>query len=82
MLDLTEMSGALTGTGTFAVEAGAGGTLAASGTVRSDSLHLQIVFLFDPRFTALEPDTAGFQRVLVARDTILGMLTRPGLWKA
>jgi hypothetical protein len=75
---LTENSGALTGTGTFAVEAGAGGTVAVSGSVRSDSLHLQVVFKFDPRFTTLQPDTAAFEGVLVARDTINGTLTHAG----
>ena len=77
-IGLTETAGALTGTGTFAREAGAGGTLTAFGSVRHDSLHLQVVFIFDPRFTAVQPDTALFEGLLVARDTISGTLTRAG----
>jgi hypothetical protein len=69
---LTESAGVVTGTGTFAGEAAPGGALAISGSIRNDSLHLQVVFLFDPRF-GLQPDTSSFDGVLSARDTINGM---------
>jgi len=69
----------VTGTGTFAGEAAAGGTLAVSGSVRNDSLRLQVVFIYGPRFTSLQPDTASFEGVLAARDTIDGTLTGRGV---
>ena len=72
---LTETAGVVTGTGMFSVEAGRGGTLAVSGSVRSDSLHLQVVFVPDPRSIGLLPDTTSFVGALVARDTIDGTLT-------
>jgi hypothetical protein len=71
---LTETSGVVTGTGTFAGEAAAGGSLVISGSVRHDSLHLQVVFVYNPRFTSIPPRTASFEGALVARDTIDGML--------
>lgn len=79
LIALTETSGVVTGTGTFAGEAAAGGTLAISGSARNDSLHLQVIFVFDPQFPGLPPDTTTFQGVLAARDTIDGTLTRAGL---
>jgi hypothetical protein len=79
LLVLTETGGALTGTGTFAGEASAAGTLAVSGSVRNDSLHLQIVFLPDPRFSGVPPDTTAFAGVLTARDTINGSFTGRGV---
>jgi hypothetical protein len=72
LMALTESAGVVTGTGTFAGEAAPGGALAISGSIRNDSLHLQVVFLFDPRF-GLQPDTSSFDGVLSARDTINGM---------
>jgi hypothetical protein len=75
LIALTETAGVVTGTGTFAGEARAGGTLAISGSVRNDSLHLQVIFQYDPRFPGLQPDTASFDGVLAARDTIDGTLT-------
>jgi hypothetical protein len=79
LMALTESAGVVTGTGTFAGEAAAGGALAISGSVRNDSLHLQVVFLFDPRFAIPQPDTASFEGVLSARDTIDGTLTDRGI---
>jgi hypothetical protein len=78
MLALTETAGVVTGTGTFAVEAGAGGTLVVSGSVRDDSLHLQVVAVVDPRFSGAPPDTSSFEAILAARDTINGTLTDRG----
>lgn len=75
LIALTETAGGVTGTGTFAGEASAGGTVAVSGSVRNDSLHLQVVFTVDPRFPGVQPDTAAFEGVLAARDTIQGTLT-------
>ena len=72
LISLAESAGVVRGTGTFAREAGAGGALALFGSVRNDSLRLQVVFLFDPRF-GLQPDTSSFEGVISARDTINGM---------
>jgi hypothetical protein len=79
ILALTESSGSISGTGSFAGEAGPFGALAVSGTVATDSLHLQIIYVFEPTvFTALHPDTARFTGVLSTRDKIDGTLVRDG----
>jgi hypothetical protein len=79
ILALTESSGSISGTGSFAGEAGPFGALAVSGTVANDSLHLQIIYRFEPTvFPNLHPDTAQFTGVLSTRDKIDGTLTRDG----
>jgi hypothetical protein len=79
IITMTESSGAVAGVGSFTGEAGPFGTLVVSGTVANDSLHLQIVYLFDPHvFPSLQPDTARFAAVLTNRDRIDGELTRGG----
>ena len=78
-MTLSATAGIVTGGGAFAVEAGAGGTLAIAGTVRDDSLHLRVIFLYDPRFPGIQPDTASFEGLLSARDTIHATLTRQGI---
>jgi hypothetical protein len=82
LMFLSESAGVVTGTGTVAREAGAGGALAISGSVRNYSLHLQVVFRFDPPIPGLPPDTSSFDGVLSARDTINGTLTGDGVAKS
>jgi hypothetical protein len=79
IMALVDSSGVVRGTGTFAGEAGPFGALAVSGTVKNDSLHLQIVYNFSPTFTGLRPDTAQFTGVLSTPDRIDGTLTRGGV---
>jgi hypothetical protein len=78
IMALTESAGTVTGTGTFAGEAGPFGALAVSGTVARDTVHLQVIYNFDPQFSGLHPDTAQFSGVLFAQDTIAGALVRGG----
>lgn len=74
-----ESSGLISGTGSFAGEAGPYGGLVVSGTVAQDSLHLSIVYVPEPTvFPSLRPDTARFAGVLTNRDHIDGELTRGG----
>ena len=78
IMGLVVSSGTVTGTGTFAGEAGPFGALAISGSVARDTVHLQVVYNFDPQFRALHPDTAHFSGVLSAADTLAGTLVRGG----
>ena len=78
LMFLTESAGVVTGIGTFAREAGAGGALAIAGSVHEDSLHLQVVFRFDPPIPGIAPDTTSFEGVLSTRDTMNGTLTVDG----
>jgi hypothetical protein len=79
IMALSDSSGVVRGTGTFAGEAGPFGALAVSGTVKNDSLHLQIIYNFSPTFTGLRPDTAQFNGVLSTPDKMDGTLTRDGV---
>lgn len=77
LMSLVESSGVVTGTGSFAGEAGPFGSLAVSGTVANDSLRLRIIYNFEPHtFPTIAPDTAQFVGRLVATDTIDGQITR------
>ena len=79
LMVLTETSGVITGTGSFAGEAGPYGGLAVSGTVAMGSVRLQIIYNFEPHvFPNLHPDTAQFGGTLTAPDTIIGQLMRDG----
>jgi hypothetical protein len=79
VLALTEFNGAITGTGSFAADVGPYGSLRATGTVKQDSVRLQIVFAAEPtRFPALPPDTAQFAGVLTSKNEVAGRLTRFG----
>jgi hypothetical protein len=78
LMALTETSGRVVGTGSFAGEAAPYGALAVSGTVASDSLHLRIIFNYDSTVFRLQPDTAQFAGLLAQRDSISGQLTRDG----
>jgi hypothetical protein len=78
-ISVREASGTVSGTGSFAGEAAPYGALAVSGSIASDSLRLQIVYVFEPTvFPTLRPDTTQFLGVLVNRDSISGALTRDG----
>lgn len=73
---LNESSGVVSGTGSFTGEAGPFGTLAVSGTIVDDSLHLRIVFVANPTtFPQLAPDTAQFAGALIDANHIQGQLT-------
>lgn len=79
LIAIREASGVVDGTGSFAGEAGPFGALAVSGTVAHDSVHLRIIYVYEPTvFPHLAPDTAQFDGVLVSRDRIDGQLTRGG----
>jgi hypothetical protein len=79
LLAMTESSGTISGTGSFAGEAGPYGALAVSGAVANDSLHLRIIYVFEPTvFPHLQPDTTQFVGRLTNRDQIDGLLTRDG----
>lgn len=74
---MNESGGTIAGTGAFTGEAGPFGTLDVSGTIANDSLHLRIIYVYDPTvFKQLTPDTAQFVGVLTSRDHIHGRLTR------
>jgi hypothetical protein len=75
---LSESVGMVMGTGTFGGEARPFGALAIRGTATSDSVHLQIVYNFDPLFVGLKPDTAHFDGVLTATDTMGGIFVQGG----
>jgi hypothetical protein len=77
---LAESAGAITGTGSYSGEAAPYGSLRVSGSVRSDSLTLQIIYLPEPTvFPNLAPDTAQFVGVLATRDQIVGKRLQDGL---
>ena len=79
LIAVTESAGRVAGTGSFAGEAGPYGALEVSGTVANDSLHLQIIYDFEPTvFRNLHPDTTHFVGRLTHRDSISGQLTRDG----
>src|SRR4051812_36546483 len=61
IVSMHEASGTISGTGSFAGEAGPFGGLTVSGTVGNDSLHLRIIYVYEPTvFPRLTPDTATF----------------------
>jgi hypothetical protein len=77
LIAMTESSGTIAGTGSFAGEAAPYGSLSVSGTVAGDSLHLRIIFVFEPHvFPQLQPDTTQFIGRFTNRDQIDGLLTR------
>jgi hypothetical protein len=80
LIAVTEKSGVITGTGSFAGEAAPYGRLVVTGTVEQVSLKLKIVYIFEPTlFPTLGPDTAQLVGVLTNRDQIDGELTRNGI---
>ncbi len=75
-LSLRDSAQIISGTGTWANEAGPSGTLVANGTAAGDSLHLRIVYLPGPAFGGLKPDTAQLDGMLKTHDRIDGILRR------
>jgi hypothetical protein len=77
LIALSESSGVIVGTGSYAGEAGPYGALAVTGSVAHDSVRLAIVSVPEPTvFPQLKPDTVHFVGVLTTRDRIDGTLTR------
>src|SRR6478672_2229860 len=76
LLALRDSASVVTGTGTWANEAGPSGALAAKGTAIADSIHLQVIYIPNPTFVGLKPDTAQLEAVLTTRDRIDGTLRR------
>jgi hypothetical protein len=69
----------VTGTGSYAGEAGPFGALTVSGTARGDSLHLEVVFVPEATvFPQLKPDTARLEGAFATRDRIDAKFTRAG----
>jgi hypothetical protein len=80
LLSISESSGTIAGSGSFAGEAGPFGSLSVSGAVANDSLHLRIIYVYDAHvFPQLQPDTTQFVGRLTNRDHIDGLLTRRGV---
>ena len=66
----------VTGTGSWANEAGPNGTLVANGTAADDAVHLQIIYVPNASFVGLKPDTAQLDGILTTHDRIDGTLRR------
>jgi len=79
LLALHDSAGVVTGTGNWANEAGPSGSLVPRGTATVDSIHLQIIYVPNPAFTTLKPDTAQLEAVLTTHDRIDGTLRRGSL---
>lgn len=78
LMSLSDSAGVVTGVGSFAGEAGPQGSLQLSGMVQNDSLHLQVVYVLDPRFGQSRPDTGSLAGALVANDTIDAAIMNAG----
>jgi hypothetical protein len=78
-LSLRDSGQVVTGTGTWANEAGPNGTLVANGTAADDAVHLRIIYLPNALFVGLKPDTAQLDGVLTTHDRIDGTLRRGSL---
>jgi hypothetical protein len=76
LLALRDSGSVVTGTGTWANEAGPSGTLAANGTALQDSIHLRVIYVPNPAFVGLKPDTAQLDGMLTTHDRIDGTLHR------
>src|SRR6476619_3849968 len=76
LLALRDSASFVTGTGTWANEAGPSGSLVARGTAIADSIHLQVIYVPNPALTTLKPDTAQLEAVLTTHDRIDGTLRR------
>ena len=79
LLALRDSASIVTGSGTWENEAGPSGSLVPSGTAIADSIHLQIIYVPNPAFVGLKPDTARLDAVLTTRDRIDGTLRRGSL---
>lgn len=76
LLALVDSGSVVTGTGTWANEAGPSGSLVANGTANADSIHLRVIYVPNPTFAGLKPDTAQLDAKLTTRDRIDGTLHR------
>jgi hypothetical protein len=77
---LNESGGTVTGTGSYAGEAGPFGALDVSGSAAGDGVHLRFIYVPDPAtFPQLKRDTVQFDGVLTTRDHIDGTATRAGI---
>lgn len=76
LLALRDSGQVVTGTGTWENEAGPSGSLVATGTAIADSIHLRVIYVPNPVFVTLKPDTAQLEAVLTTRDRIDGTLRR------
>jgi hypothetical protein len=79
LLALRDSGSVVTGTGTWANEAGPSGSLAADGTALNDSIHLRVIYVPNPTLVGLKPDTAQLEGVLTTHDRIDGTLRRGSL---
>lgn len=79
LLALRDSGQIVTGTGTWENEAGPSGSLVATGTAIADSIHLRVIYVPNPVFVTLKPDTAQLEAVLTTRDRIDGTLRRSSL---
>jgi len=79
VLALRDSASIVTGSGTWENEAGPSGSLVPSGTAIADSIHLQIIYVPNPAFVGLKPDTARLDAVLTTHDRIDGTLRRGSL---
>jgi hypothetical protein len=79
LLALRDSASIVTGSGTWENEAGPSGSLVPSGTAIADSIHLQIIYVPNPAFVGMKPDTARLDAVLTTRDRIDGTLRRSSL---
>lgn len=80
LIAMTESSGTIAGTGSFAGEAGPYGSLSVSGAVVNNSLHLRIIYVYELHvFPQVQPDTGQFVGRLTNRDQIDGAMTRRGV---
>jgi hypothetical protein len=76
-MSLVDNAGTVTGTGSYAGEAGPFGSLVVSGTSHGDSLHLRIVYVPNgATFPNLARDTAYFDGAFATRDRVNGTLNR------
>lgn len=76
LMALQDSASVVKGSGTWAMEAGAGGSLVVSGTALGDSVHLQVVFVADAVFGSVKPDTARLEGAFSSRDRIDAQLVR------
>jgi CBS domain-containing protein len=82
LMSLRDSAGVVSGTGTFAGEAGPFGGLRVSGVVQNDSVHLLVVYVLDPSFGTFPGDTGRLAGLLTARDTLDATITQGGFTRA
>ena len=81
-MSLRDSAGVVSGVGTFAGEAGPQGALELLGLVQNDSVHLQVVYLFDSQFGQAKPDTGTLTGLLVATDSMdVAIMNAGSTWR-